>query len=103
MSKQHQAPLREVITQITRRKRCLEDTINPDHGIAQSQRKGKGDTRQRVFGGTVEIPARPGQADAGFTRHALHNFWLHLGDRVASEVDGVLDSMIIPSPGAYAT
>jgi hypothetical protein len=49
------------------------------------------------------VTSGPGQADTGFTRHALHDFWLHLGGRVASAVDGVLDSMIIPSPGAYAT
>lgn len=47
-------------------------------------------------------PSGPGQADTGFTPHALHDFSLHLGDRVANAVDGVLDSMIIPYPGPYA-
>src|SRR5262245_64517383 len=29
-------------------------------------------------------PSGPSQADIAFTRRALHDFWLHLGDRVAS-------------------
>ena len=48
-------------------------------------------------------PSGPSQADTEFTRRALHDFWLHLGDRVASAVDGARDRLIIPSPGAYAS
>ena len=47
----------------------------------------------------LQDPARLTQAHSSY----VVRFWLHLSDRVASAVDGVLDSMIIPYPDVYVT